>query len=149
MVGPAMQDQRDGAGWRKIPVPPEARVKFVGGSSWSRANGSRRLVAAGPGRGGHCAYTLHPARVASAASAFVSASAKPWVRFANPKFEFGSLVFAMHMARPDFRFGFEGAGGGFSSAPAPRSRIRFGFGAHELRSRVKQTLAIVSPDFKL
>ena len=105
VVAPPLRDQRDGARWLEIPVSPEA-IFFGAGfpvAVQMAAGGGRALH----DQGGRCC-----ARTGSGSARVHQAS-------------------AAHLR--DIRFGFEGAGAGFTSVLAPMSRIWFGlnFGAHE------------------
>ena len=108
VVPPALRDQRDGAIWREMaPDSGFAEAKtFLAGfpvAVQMAAGGGRALH----DQGGRCC-----ARTGSGSARVHQAS-------------------AAHLR--DIRFGFEGAGAGFTSVLAPMSRIWFGlnFGAHE------------------
>jgi hypothetical protein len=94
-----------GAIWREIPVSPEAKKNLAGFPVAVK-------MAAGGGRALHDQGGRYCARTGSGSARVHWAS-------------------AAHLR--DIRFGFEGAGAGFTSVLAPMSQIWFGlnFGAHE------------------
>ena len=108
VVGPHLRDQRDGAIWREM-----ARDSgFAGGEICFAGFPVAVQMAAGGGRALHDQGGRYCARTGSGSARVHWAS-------------------AAHLR--DIRFGFEGAGAGFTSVLAPMSQIWFGlnFGAHE------------------